>query len=129
MPAPPSSSGSIRFSASNYNVNEGTANVTLTLQRVGGDDGAVSIQYATSNGTATSGSDYTSKSGTVNWADNDDNNKTVTVAILNDGAQESSEKFNVTLSSPGGGATLGSPSAATVTIADNDGGGGGAPAP
>ncbi len=119
--------GSVRFSASNYNVNEGGSNVILTLQRVGGDDGAVSVHYATSNGTANSGSDYTAKSGTVNWADNDDNNKTVTIAILNDPAQESSEKFNVALSNPGAGATLGNPSTATVTIADNDGGGGGAP--
>ena len=117
--------GALRFSAANYNVSEGAGNVTLTLQRVNGDDGAVSVQYATSNGSATAGSDYTAKSGTVNWADNDDNNKTVTVAILNDTAQEGNEAFTVTLSNPGGGATLGSPAAATVTIGANDGGGGG----
>ncbi len=119
--------GSLRLSASNYNVNEGGGNVVLTFQRVNGDDGAVSVHYATSNGSATAGSDYTAKSGTVNWADNDDNNKTVSVPILNDATPESAETFTVTLSSPGGGASLGSPSAATVTIADNDGGGGGNP--
>jgi plastocyanin len=119
--------GALRLSASNYNVNEGAGNVTLVFQRVNGDDGAVSVQYATSNGSASAGSDYTAKSGTVNWADNDDNNKTVNVAILNDAAQESAESFTVTLSAPGGGASLGSPASATVTIADNDGGGGGNP--
>jgi hypothetical protein len=98
----------------------------LTFQRTVGDDGAVSVHYATSNGSATAGSDYTAKSGTVSWADNDDTNKTVSVAITNDTAQESSETFTVTLSAPGGGASLGSPAAATVTIADNDGGGAGA---
>jgi hypothetical protein len=117
--------GTLRLSASNYNVGEGAGNVTLTFQRTTGDDGAVSVHYATSNGSATSGSDYTAKSGTVNWADNDDTNKTVTVAISNDTAQESAETFTVTLSAPSGGAVLGSPSVATVTIADNDGGGGG----
>jgi plastocyanin len=117
--------GSLRLSASNYNVNEGAGNVTLTFQRTGGDDGAVSVHYATSNGSATSGSDYTAKSGTVSWADKDDSNKTVSVAITNDTAQESTETFNVTLSAPGGGATLDSPAAATVTIVDNDSGGSG----
>jgi len=115
--------GSLKFSASNYNVNEGGGNVTLVVQRVGGDDGAVSVHYATSNGSATAGADYTAKSGNINWANNDDNNKTVSIAITNDNTPESAETFTVTLSAPGGGATLGSPSAATVTIV-----GGGAPA-
>ena len=41
----------------------GTA--TITVNRVNGSEGAVAINYATSNGTATAGSDYTAASGTL----------------------------------------------------------------
>lgn len=116
--------GSLRFATASSTVSEGGGQVSVTVQRVGGDDGAVSVQYATSNGSATAGSDYTATSGTLNWADNDDNPKAFTVPILEDNLQESNETFNLTLSNPGGGAGLGTPSVRSVTISDNDQGGG-----
>lgn len=111
--------GTVRFSTASYSVNEGGGQATITVQRVGGDDGAVSVQYASSNGSAIAGSDYTAVSGTINWADNDDNNKTFNVPILNDSTPESNETVNLTLSNATG-AALGSPSSATLTIIDND---------
>ncbi|HEX5757929.1 MAG TPA: Calx-beta domain-containing protein [Thermoanaerobaculia bacterium] len=119
------SPGALSFTASNYSVSEAGGNATITVRRTGGDDGAVSVQYATANGTATAGSDYTAKTGTLSWPDNDDNNKSFTVAIANDTADESNETVQLSLSNPTGGATLGSPASATLTITDNDGGGGG----
>ena len=62
----------------------------------------------------------TAASGTLSWAHGDTANKTFTVPITNDTLNESSETFTVTLSSPTGGATLGSPSTGTVTITDDD---------
>jgi plastocyanin len=112
--------GSLQLSAATYSVGEGAGHVTITATRVGGDNGAVSVGYATSNGTATAGSDYTAANGTLSWAANDDNPKTFNVTILNDAADEPNETFTATLSGPGGGASLGSPATAVVTIVDDD---------
>jgi len=112
--------GSLRFSNASYSVSESNGSATINVQRVGGDDGAVSVQYATANGSAQAGSDYTASSGTLNWADNDGTSKSFTVPILDDEEDEANETVQLTLSNPGGGAALGSPSAATLTIQDDD---------
>ena len=66
--------------------------------------------------------DYTAVTQTVNFANGDTANKTVNIPIINDTAAEANETVNLTLSNPTGGATLGSPSTAVLTITDNDGG-------
>jgi hypothetical protein len=111
--------GTLQLSSSTYSVGESAGSINVTVTRTGGSDGAVSINYATGNGTATSGSDYTATSGTLNFADGE-TQKTFTINVNDDAAVEGDETFNVTLSSPGGGATLGSPATATITINDND---------
>jgi YD repeat-containing protein len=113
--------GSLRFSASSYSGGEasGLRTVTVTVSRVSGSSGAASVSYATSNGTATAGSDYTAASGTLSWVSGDAANKTFTVNVLDDTSAENSETINLTLSSAVG-ANLGSPSAATISITDND---------
>jgi len=112
--------GTLQFSAATASVGEGAGSKTITVTRTGGDNGAVSVGFATSNGSAAAGSDYTANSGTLNWADHDDTAKSFVVAIIDDSAEETSETINLTLSAPGGGATLGSPATATLTINDND---------
>ena len=47
--------------------------------------------------------------------------KTFAIPIINDSIAEGSETFGVTLSNVTGGATLGPPSTATITITDNEG--------
>lgn len=112
--------GSLQFSSGSSSVGEGAGSKTITVTRTSSDNGAVSVQYGTSNGSATAGSDYTTTSGTLNWADNDDNPKTFSVPITDDSAEESNETIHLALSSPTGGATIGSPSSHTLTINDND---------
>ncbi len=116
----PDEPGSLRFAAANVQVSEGAANATVQVERTGGDDGAVSVSYATANGTATAGSDYSARSGTLSWGDNDDTTKTFTVPILEDTVDEPNQTINLSLSNPGGGASLGTPANATITIVDND---------
>ena len=115
-------SGTIQFDSPTYSVSEGASSVTLTVTRAGGSDGAVSVQYTTVDGTATSGAgnDYTGQSGILGWAAGDTGNKTIVVALLGDSVYEGDENFSVNVNTPTGGATLGSPAAATVTINDND---------
>lgn len=122
--------GTLGFSLAAYALSEGGGSTTITVQRTNGDDGPVSVHYATSNGTATAGSDYTAASGTLSWADGDDSPKTFTVAVTNDSSDEPNETVNLTLSSPTGGAALHPQRrTATLTIQDNDDGSpGGTPA-
>jgi hypothetical protein len=79
----------------------------------------VSVSYATSDGTALAGADYTATSGTVTFADGE-TEKSFTVPVLDDALAEDAEAFNLTLSNPTGGATLGGQSTATVTVTDDD---------
>jgi hypothetical protein len=113
-------SGSPRFTASSYSVDESAGQVTVTVTRSGGSlGGPVSVDYATGDGTAIAGSDYTATSGTLTFGPGEDS-KSFTVSIANDSAHEDSETFQATLSNVTGGASIGSPSGATVTIADDD---------
>ena len=112
--------GSLRFSASAYAMPENGGVGTISVQRVSGDAGAISVTYATSNGTAAAGSDYTASTGTLNWADGDTAAKTFTIAAIDDALAEGNEAINLTLSAPGGSATLGTVKTAVLNILDND---------
>ena len=119
-------SGTLELVTTASTVSEGGTAV-LTVVRDGAAVGAASVDFTTASGSATAGSDFTSTTGTLNWADGDAADKTIVIFTTNDTTDESDETFTVTLSNPSGGATLGSNSTATVTIADDDapGGGGG----
>jgi hypothetical protein len=109
----------VQLSSATYSVNENGGTVTITATRSGGSYGAASVNYATANGTATAGSDYTAKSGTLNWSDGDAANKTFTVTILDNVVCEGNKTFAVNLSGATG-ASLGSPTSVTVTILDDE---------
>ena len=111
--------GSLALSAATASVAEDGASVTFSVSRSGGSCDAVSVDYATADGTATAGADYTATSGTLSWVAGDSANKSVTVPISEDTAVEGDEQFALALSNPSL-ATLGSPSGADVTITDND---------
>ena len=105
----------LQFSSATYSVAENGGNATITVTRTGGSAGAVGVSFATSNGTATAGSDYTAVTQTVSFANGDTANKTVSIPILDDTLVEGNETVNLALSNPTGGATLGSPSTAVLT--------------
>ena len=71
---------------------------TITVTRTGGSDGRVTVNYATSNGTAETG-DYTAASGTLTFEDGE-TSRTFTVSTLEDGDADD-ETVSLTLSSPG----------------------------
>ena len=116
---PPPPAGQLQFSAATYPFLEPDPPLVVTVTRTGGSAGTVTVNYATSGGTATSVADFTPASGTLTFG-NGETSKTIPVTILDDSVDEPNETFSITLSSPGGGATLGSPTTATVTITDND---------
>ena len=116
--------GIVVFSPANYAVAEGGGSVQLTVQRHVGFTGAFSVNFTTASGTATVGADFTATSGTLNWATGDTTARTITVPILQDSVLEGKESFTVTLSTPGGGVSIGTlngtTTTATVTIIDDE---------
>ena len=93
----------------------GTAEFTVTLDVVSGE--TVTVDYATSNGTAEAGSDYTAKSGTLTFTAGDTEKK-IEVAVTDDSLGEENEDFKVTLSNASNaGIDVGT---ATATITDNE---------
>jgi hypothetical protein len=57
----------------------------------------VSVNYATANGTAKAGEDYTAKSGTLTFAAGE-TSKTITIAVKGDSKKEANETFFLNLS-------------------------------
>src|SRR5207237_906603 len=111
--------GQVQFSAGAYNVAENGGNVTITVTRTGGADGAITVQYATSDGTAKAPQNYIATSGTLSFAAGD-TSKSFTVSIVDNSRPDGDKTFNLTLSGPAGGAVLGSVGTAVMTITDDD---------
>jgi hypothetical protein len=109
----------IQFSAANYNANEATTFVNVTVARSGDTSGPATVDYTTSDGTALQRTDYSIRSGTLSFAAGE-TTKTVPILINDDNYIEGDESLTVTLSNAAGAQTLGSPATATVTIIDND---------
>lgn len=112
--------GVIQFSNVVFNVTENGGNATVTLQRINGSEGAISVTFTASSGTATAGTDFTATTVTVNWADGDSAPKTVQVPITEDVIFEGPETVQLRLTAPQGGASLGLTQVANIIIADND---------
>ncbi len=112
--------GTLEFQSASSQAFEASTNASVTLRRINGSTGAVSVNYQTTPGSATSPSDFTTQSGSVNWADGDSSNKTISIPLTDDLIAESDETFSIAISGPSGGATLGT-STHTVTIKDGDG--------
>ena len=105
---------SVQLSSPIYDVNEadGTATVTVTLSHA--VDADVTVDYATADGTALAGSDYTDTHGTLTFIGNVNNggagtetSKTIQIPITQDPDAEDPETLTLTLSNALPGALLG----------------------
>lgn len=105
----------ISWSKTAYDVDEASGTATLTLTRSNNSTGAVSVHWATANGSATAPADYTTSSGDVTWANGDMADKMIEIPVVADANVDSSETFTVTLSSLSGGVLPDGPTA-TVTL-------------
>jgi hypothetical protein len=107
--------GQVEFSSATYGVDEDAGTATITVNRINGSDGAIAVDFVTSNGTATAPDDYTTTSGTLTFAD-DEISKTFSVPIIADSVSDTDETVTLTLGNVGGGAVLGATATATLTI-------------
>ena len=113
--APPT----INFASATYSVDENGGQATIDLILSNASDTAVTVNYATANGTAVSGSDYTAISPTTMTFNPGEISKSFNVAILDDVAAEPDETVLLSLSNPSVNATLGAQATATLTILDD----------
>jgi len=110
----------LQFESASYSVAEDAGFVLIGVLR--GDDGTnvVTVDFATSNLTATNGLDYVATNGTFSFTAGEPV-KLFTIPILNDGLKELSKYFRLTLSNPTN-QVLGAQKTAQVAILDNDAG-------
>ncbi|WP_186775113.1 choice-of-anchor M domain-containing protein [Allorhodopirellula solitaria] len=125
--------GQLQLDASSYAVSEDAGTASIDVLRVGGSDGRIAVNYATTADTATAGNDYTSSSGTLEFLDGE-TLKTITIPVLDDTLVEGDETFSVALSAAAPGnldgyirvieedanGLIGEHGTAVVTIVDND---------
>ncbi|MEN7548783.1 SBBP repeat-containing protein [Rapidithrix thailandica] len=100
--------------------NSGTGNLRFTVSLSHpAPAGGATVQYATSDGSATAGNDYTPISGTLSFAVGE-SSKTVELVIFGDEIVEANETVYLTLSNPTGTnvAISGSPGTGTITNDD-----------
>lgn len=109
--------------ARNISIAEDSNLVSIAVLRVGGADGDVAVNVSLTPGTAVLGSDYAMPIELfVNWLNGDSLTKFIVVPILDDSIYEPLpfESFTVSLVTPSGGLTTGTPTNTTVLIFDND---------
>jgi hypothetical protein len=96
------------FSIADVQISEGdtgTKEVNAIVTRLGSLTNAVSVNYATQNGTATAGSDYVAENGTLNFAASDAT-ETISIVVNGDTENEVNEVFGIFLSGQSAGTTL-----------------------
>ena len=114
IPGPP-----VEVSVADARVEEGAGAVlafVVTLERA--VSGAVTVNYATSDGSAQAGVDYTAASETLTFAAGE-SSRTIEVAVLDDAHDEGEETMALTLSNASSGARI-TDAEATGTIVNAD---------
>jgi hypothetical protein len=123
-----SPAGTIRFDPADYTFSEGTLPLLapfvpyqVTVTRTGGSTGAVSVTLVVTGGTATPKQDYLMPASVVlTWGDGETGPRSVIVDVLDDNLLEGKETILLSLTHVTGGAILGAPKEATVTIEDDE---------
>ena len=96
-----------------------TLDFVVKLDRKPSRDWEVTVDYRTQDGTATAGSDYTSRSGTLTFAPGDDE-KTVSVPIVDDAEEDNGETFTLVLSNASGAGFASNGTQAVGTIRNTE---------
>src|SRR5262249_35048601 len=98
------SPGQLQFSAATYLVSEAGSMLNITVNRMGGSDGSVTVQYSTSDGAsgissnqyAWGGAQYGSKSGTLTFGPGE-TSKTISIPIYDNTSVSVNKLFSIQL--------------------------------
>ena len=108
--ADPPVPGIVAFDTATYSQTEpasGTTDMTITVKRTGGSDGAVSVEATVTGETATAGDDFVASAPvTLNWADGDSTSKSFTITVKTDALVENDETINLVLQNNTGGVAI-----------------------
>jgi Calx-beta domain/Carboxypeptidase regulatory-like domain len=111
--------GNVSFNVTSSSGAENSGVAAITIDRVNGASGTITIDFATQNGTAIAGTDYTTTTTQVTFL-NGETLKTILVPLINNTKDEPSRTFTATLSNPSGGAFVGNIATHIFTITDDD---------
>ncbi|HUP25044.1 MAG TPA: Calx-beta domain-containing protein [Thermoanaerobaculia bacterium] len=111
--------GLLRFEQRTYHATESSGVAVITVERVRGSDGEVSVDFTTSPGTATPGDDYLDQDGVLSWASGELGSRTVLIPVLADDRIEDTETVRIALGAVSGGARL-DPERSTAVLAIHD---------
>jgi sugar lactone lactonase YvrE len=109
----------VSLSSDTLSTGEWSSSVTINVTRTGDVSGPTTVSYATSDGTAVAGADYTAVSGTLTFAAGE-TAKSFNITLRPDNIYEGTETFTVALSAPTGGAVLAGASSTLVTVSDDE---------
>ena len=113
--------GTLQFSSDQYTVGESNPTPVIRVTRTGGNAGDVTATITTSDGSAVAGVDYEAVHASVFFADGEDGPRAIEVPIVRDlVGGEGDRTLTLTLTDPGGCATLGVPVSTELTIRDDD---------
>jgi hypothetical protein len=107
----------VRFQEPEYRVSLGVGIALLMVERVGGTEGKVTVQYHTEDRASESGTDFESANGELTWEDGDGFPKPILIYLIRHDYHFTDRYFDVVLTSPEG-AVLGEPQSAAVYIED-----------
>ncbi len=108
----------LQFEMTNFNVLENARDAVITVTRTGSQDGRVTVNFATSDGTAIAGTDYNATQGTLVFNDGEAT-KSFTVRVRDNDVMDGNRNFFVTLSGSTA-SVIGTPATTTVTIIDDE---------
>jgi uncharacterized delta-60 repeat protein len=111
----------LAFASATNTIPENSGSVIISVQRIGDTSGASSANYATADGTAHAGVNYTAVSGTLAFAPGEAL-KTIIIPIIDDPQVTGDLKFSLNLSSLSSGTQLVGPPATTIVVQDADAG-------
>lgn len=119
--------GRLTFTSPTYTTNESGVAAIISVARTGGSVGSVSVEYATTDGSANTatntslpyGPDYQGVTNTLVWVNGDVSVKTFAVPIVSDRYVEGTETVNLALRNPVNG-ILGAVTSAVLSITDDD---------
>ena len=122
---PTGSTGDVLFSTDSLSVSEDVGSVTISVARVNGTAGTVSVDFSASALDALAGEDFELVAGQLQWSDGDAAAKTFELTVINDNLIEDGETLTIELtnyiaSGPAGTGGVGTPSVLSVLLVDDD---------
>lgn len=111
--------GTVQFGSGVYSVKKYAGYAQIPVTRTGGTAQTVTVNFATQDGTALAGLNYTATNGVLTFT-NGQAMEYLQVPVLADGQPDGPLAFNLVLTNATPGLALGSPSNAVVNLIDTD---------